>query len=139
MATQSQVERAQALAQEEAELRQLAEELLIETEARAEEVKAQFAAQLASIQAESALTPAQTIQEAIAAAQVVETELDLDERETRRLIDAQLREAGWEVDTENLTYRKGARPQKGKNLAIAEWPTTDGRADYSLGRGYWLI
>ena len=124
MATQSQVERAQALAQEEAELRQLAEELLIETEARAEEVKAQFAAQLASIQAESALTPAQTIQEAIAAAQVVETELDLDERETRRLIDAQLREAGWEVDTENLTYRKGARPQKGKNLAIAEWPTT---------------
>ncbi|MCG8368283.1 MAG: type I restriction-modification system endonuclease [Pseudanabaenales cyanobacterium] len=132
MATQSQVERAQALAQEEAELRQLAEELLIETEARAEEVKAQFAAQLASIQAESALTPAQTIQEAIAAAQVIETELDLDEQETRRLIDAQLREAGWEVDTENLTYRKGARPQKGKNLAIAEWPTIDGRADYIL-------
>ncbi len=42
--------------------------------------------------------------------------------ETRRLIDAQLRAAGWEVDSEQLTYGNGIRPQKGKNLAIAEWP-----------------
>ena len=131
-ATQSQAERAQTLAEEEAELRQLAEELLIETEAKAEEAKVQFVAQLASIQAESAQTSAQTIQAAIATAQVIETELDLDERETRRLIDVQLREAGWQADTETLTYSKGARPQKGKNLAIAEWSTKDGRADYIL-------
>ncbi|MEM1251609.1 MAG: type I restriction-modification system endonuclease [Cyanobacteria bacterium P01_H01_bin.21] len=131
-ATQSQAEQAQALAQEEAELRQLAEELLLETEAKAEEEKARLAAQLNVMQAEAAQSSAQTIQDAIAVAQVVEAELDLDERETRRLIDAQLREAGWEVDTETLTYSNGTRPQKGKNLAIAEWPTVNGRADYIL-------
>ena len=44
------------------------------------------------------------------------------EAETRRLIDAQLRKAGWEADTENLRYAKGVRPVKGRSLAIAEWP-----------------
>jgi type I restriction enzyme R subunit len=28
-----------------------------------------------------------------------------------------------------LNFRKGVRPQKGKNLAIAEWPTASGPAD----------
>ncbi|HRI06940.1 MAG TPA: type I restriction-modification system endonuclease, partial [Nannocystaceae bacterium] len=54
---------------------------------------------------------------------------------TRRLVDAQLRQAGWEVDSVELTFRKGIRPQKGKNLAIAEWPTTNGPADYVLFLG----
>ncbi|MHC5917245.1 MAG: hypothetical protein ACYTXE_41135 [Nostoc sp.] len=31
-------------------------------------------------------------------------DIDLDERETRRLIDAQLRAAGWEIDSQQLTY-----------------------------------
>lgn len=56
----------------------------------------------------------------------------LDEAATRKLIDSQLRQAGWTVDSENLRYSKGARPQKGKNLAIAEWPTDTGPADYML-------
>ncbi|MFN6463937.1 MAG: hypothetical protein RMZ41_019295 [Nostoc sp. DedVER02] len=30
-------------------------------------------------------------------------DIDLDEREIRRLIDAQLRAAGWEVDSQHLT------------------------------------
>jgi hypothetical protein len=34
-----------------------------------------------------------------------------------------------------LTFAKGARPQKGKNLAIAEWPTKSGPADYVLFAG----
>lgn len=46
-----------------------------------------------------------------------------NEEETRELIDAQLRAVGWEADTVNLRYSKGTRPQKGRNLAIAEWPT----------------
>ncbi|MEL6249789.1 MAG: type I restriction-modification system endonuclease [Cyanobacteria bacterium J06627_15] len=133
--TQSQAEQAQAQAQEEAELRQIAEELLLETEAKAEEISAQLEVQLATLQAEAAQRPAETIQAAIATAETIETELELDERDTRQLIDAQLREAGWEVDTETLTYSKGVRPQKGKNLAIAEWPTADGRADYVLFTG----
>ena len=45
------------------------------------------------------------------------------EQKTRRLIDAQLQKAGWEADTKHLRYSEGARPAKGRNLAIAEWPT----------------
>lgn len=66
------------------------------------------------------------------------------EAETRYLIDEQLRKVGWQADTENLRYSKGTRPQKGKNLAIAEWPTLSaagnkGRADYALFAGEKLV
>ena len=59
------------------------------------------------------------------------------EAETRYIIDHQLRQVGWEADTENLCFSKGTRPTKGRNLAIAEWPTDStvgnhGRADYAL-------
>jgi hypothetical protein len=55
----------------------------------------------------------------------------LDEAETRRrLIDQQLRDAGWEADSEELRFGKGVRPERGRNLAIAEWPTATGPADY---------
>ncbi len=61
----------------------------------------------------------------------------LTEDETRKLIDDQLRKVGWEADTKNLRYSKGTRPQKGRKIAIAEWPvkstkTADDRADYAL-------
>ncbi|MDI9094696.1 type I restriction-modification system endonuclease [Providencia hangzhouensis] len=63
----------------------------------------------------------------------------LDESLTRILIDQQLTEAGWEADSEALTFQKGTRPEKGKNIAIAEWPTNHknekGRADYVLFSG----
>lgn len=64
--------------------------------------------------------------------------LDLSEQETRFIIDQQLRDAGWAADTKALTYANGVRPQTGKNLAIAEWPTAKdetgkhGFADYVL-------
>jgi type I restriction enzyme, R subunit len=51
-----------------------------------------------------------------------DTTIDLDESATRRLIDQQLRDAGWEADTEQLTDGRGVRPEKGRNLAIAEYP-----------------
>lgn len=61
----------------------------------------------------------------------------LTEAETRAIIDSQLRRVGWEADTENLRYSKGTRPQKGRKIAIAEWPVKsanncDDRADYAL-------
>lgn len=61
----------------------------------------------------------------------------LTEAQTRAIIDEQLRKVGWEADTENLRYSKGIRPQKGKKIAVAEWPvksakTADDRADYAL-------
>jgi type I restriction enzyme R subunit len=64
--------------------------------------------------------------------------LDLSEKETRFIIDQQLRDAGWAANTKALSYDNGARPQTGKNLAIAEWPTAKdetgklGFADYVL-------
>lgn len=61
--------------------------------------------------------------------------IELDEAATRVLIDQQLREAGWEVDSLTLRYAKGARPQKNKFMAIAEWPTASGPADYVLFLG----
>lgn len=59
------------------------------------------------------------------------------EAETRFRIDEQLRKVGWEADTNVLRYSKGTRPQKGRNMAIAEWPTdstvgNNGRCDYVL-------
>lgn len=62
--------------------------------------------------------------------------LVLSEELTRILIDRQLQAEGWQADSQDLTYKKGARPEKGVNKAIAEWPTYDGnrrgRADYIL-------
>ncbi len=59
------------------------------------------------------------------------------EAETRFLIDEQLRKVGWEADTKELRHSKGTRPTKGRNLAIAEWPTDStvgnrGYVDYAL-------
>ena len=59
------------------------------------------------------------------------------EAETRYMIDEQLRKVGWEADTHNLRYSKGTRPEKGRCIAIAEWPTDStvgnkGYVDYAL-------
>lgn len=56
----------------------------------------------------------------------------LDEQSTRALIDQQLRDRGWEADTSKIRFSKGVRPAKSRNLAIAEWPTKSGPADYAL-------
>lgn len=87
---------------------------------------------LRAMQAHAAAAPAAEVQAVIAQAEVAAEHIDLDEAATRALIDEQLREAGWEVDTDSLTWGKGARPTKHKNLAIAEWPTDKGPADYVL-------
>ena len=99
-----------------------------ETEAE----KAAFAEELAALRrTQPTATAAQNVQRAARAAQAV----SLDEAATRRLIDQQLRDAGWEADTETLRYAKGTRPEKGRALAIAEWPTENGPADYVLFDG----
>ncbi|MFQ8893349.1 MAG: type I restriction-modification system endonuclease [Clostridium sp.] len=68
----------------------------------------------------------------------------LSEAETRRIIDGQLQSVGWEADTINLRYSNGTRPVKGRNLAIAEWPTYskekgNGAVDYALFIGEKLV
>lgn len=68
----------------------------------------------------------------------------LSENQTRELIDEQLRKVGWIADTEKIRYSRGVRPAKGKNLAIAEWPTDSrtgngGYADYALFIGEKMV
>lgn len=70
--------------------------------------------------------------------------MELSEAQTRMLIDEQLKRVGWEADTNNLRYSKGIRPQKGRNIAIAEWPTDSpvgksGYVDYMLFVGEKMV
>jgi type I restriction enzyme R subunit len=61
------------------------------------------------------------------------SKLDMNEAQTRVLIDEQLRSAGWECDSIQLNYKSNATlPEKGKNKAIAEWPCGRKWADYAL-------
>jgi len=65
-------------------------------------------------------------------AEAAAADINIDEASTRALIDEQLRARGWEVDTLAIRFSAGSRPIKGHNLAIAEWPTKSGPADYAL-------
>ncbi|WP_316832937.1 type I restriction-modification system endonuclease [Pedobacter aquatilis] len=61
------------------------------------------------------------------------SKLELTEAQTRILIDEQLSKAGWECDTVNLNYKSHKTlPEKGRNIAIAEWPCGGKWADYAL-------
>jgi len=100
--------------------------------AESEAEKNAFAARLAAKQAETVAQPRKTAAALVKASTKAASHLHLDEAATRRLIDEQLRQAGWLADSDNLRYSKGARPEKGKNMAIAEWPTESGPADYVL-------
>ena len=132
-ASRTQAELAQAKVLEETELRQLAEELL-------EEAEAELQQRLAAIQSSAAKQSSKLIQQTIGQSEAAEKQINLDENETRRLlIDTKLREAGWIVDSDNLTYSRGTKPEKGKNIAIAEYPTKNGRADYALFIGLQVV
>jgi type I restriction enzyme R subunit len=94
---------------------------------------------LAGLQAEAQKTPAPEKADTFKRAEEAAKTIDLDEATTRAIIDRQLRERGWTVDSKNLRYGSGARPAKGKDMAIAEWPTQSGPADYALFIGTQLI
>ncbi len=76
-------------------------------------------------------------------AQVALNQRPKTEKETRLLIDEALRAVGWAADTESLRYARGARPAKGRDQAIAEWPTESksgtGHVDYALFHGERLV
>jgi type I restriction enzyme R subunit len=98
----------------------------------AEQGKAALEARLIALQMAGASQTAATVATLVSAAAVAATHVDLDEAATREIIDAQLRAAGWQANSSTLTHSNGARPQKNQNLAIAEWPTASGPADYVL-------
>ncbi|MCH7400335.1 type I restriction-modification system endonuclease [Belliella kenyensis] len=77
--------------------------------------------------------PEEKQQEIQTRSQKAARKIEMSEAETRLLIDEQLRAAGWEVDTQVINFKKNkTQPQRGKNLAIAEWPCGSKWADYAL-------
>jgi len=123
---------AEARARESGKEVEAALALAEEVESRLAELETVEQKTVEQVAAEVAEKPREAVQQVVQQAQAGGKDLELNEAETRRLIDKQLRDAGWTVDTETLRYSKGVRPQKGKNLAIAEWPTEKGPADYVL-------
>ena len=137
-ATRTAAERARAVAEEEAKARLSAEDeraVWEQLAAEAEQAKAALATELQSLQAEAVAAPVPVVAAIVAKAQTAATELNIDEASTRALIDEQLRARGWAADTQTLRYSRGARPAKGHNFAIAEWPTKSGPVDYALFLG----
>jgi type I restriction enzyme R subunit len=113
----------------------LFEQMALEHEKQLNAERKAFEARLKAMQSELDSKQEQA-QQANSNIQKATAQFSLNEELTRILIDQQLIAAGWEADTEQLTYAKGARPEKGKNKAIAEWPTQSKQsADYVLFTG----
>ncbi|HEY7494033.1 MAG TPA: type I restriction-modification system endonuclease, partial [Candidatus Tectomicrobia bacterium] len=127
-------ETAQRLDAAEARLREARDEQTFweQMASEAEAAKVALQERLAARQAATAAQPREAVTAFVAAANTAAAAVHLDEAETRKLIDQQLWQAGWTADSATLLYSQGARPEKNKNLAIAEWPTYSGPADYVL-------
>ncbi|GGF07529.1 type I restriction-modification system deoxyribonuclease [Stappia taiwanensis] len=142
IAAEASLREARASAEDLAKAKAAAEELARQAQQDSEEwakaaleqeaTAAELASKLANLQEQAEAQPEQVQQDFRHAAWQAASKLDLDEDDTRLLIDVQLIDMGWEADSQELTHSKGARPEKGRNLAIAEWPTDGGRADYAL-------
>ena len=147
--TESEAAKARSIAEAQARARETLEERLKrETDERAlwerlaeetEAAKVEIAARLAKLQADAEQAPKSEIADLAERSEQAAQQIDLDEMETRALIDQQLRDRGWEVDSKNLRYSDGARPAKNRNMAIAEWMTASGPADYALFVGTKLV
>jgi type I restriction enzyme R subunit len=118
-------------AQKERDDRAIWEELAGE----AEQAKVALAAELQVLQSAATQATPQTTIKLVAQAEQAAANIDIDETSTRALIDAQLAARGWDVDSQTIRYSAGSRPVKGRNMAIAEWPTKNGPADYALFTG----
>ena len=109
------------------------EAMALESNAQLQQATHAFNAQLAALQQQLDLQQRQQIKTRTAQAS---RQFSPNEELTRILIDQQLNDAGWQADTELLTFTAGARPEKNKNKAIAEWPCAGGQsADYVLFAG----
>jgi type I restriction enzyme R subunit len=102
-------------------------------------IEAGTAARLVEVQQEAEQAPRSEELALLQRGEEAASRIDLDEAETRALIDQQLRDRDWEADTKLLRYARGVRPAKNRNMAIAEWPTSSGPADYALFVGLKLV
>lgn len=109
------------------------EALALEHEAELRQARQDFDVQLKAAHQQ---LDAQQRQQFKTRTQAASRQFSPNEELTRILIDQQLMDASWEADTQMLTHARGARPEKGKNKAIAEWPTAGKQsADYVLFTG----
>ena len=113
------------------------EALIAEQEKKIAELSKQLAAVTTTVSGT-------TQKERVKQSEKVSSMMNWTEAQTRCLIDEQLQKAGWEADTKNLRFSKGTRPVKGRNIAIAEWPTDsafykNGYADYAFFIGEKLV
>lgn len=107
-----------------------------EANTRYAELQAQFDARLQAANAQPDTPSAQDLQALAQRAADAAQKVHMDEAATRLLIDQLLIDAGWQANTQTLTHAKGARPERGQCLAIAEWPTQGQQsADYLLFAG----
>tara|TARA_R110002096_G_scaffold51665_20_gene135082 strand:- start:849 stop:4247 length:3399 start_codon:yes stop_codon:yes gene_type:complete len=133
---------AQASAEEQRRAREVAEQLAEQAhedranwEALAQEfetAQSRLERELAALNSKVESEPEQERKAGVSAGLKAAENLELDEADTRALIDVQLVEMGWEVDSNTMRYADGTRPQEGRNLAISEWPAEHGRVDYAL-------
>lgn len=103
------------------------------------ELAEEYEQKLAGLQSRAEERPADEKSEQDRRIRDATDKVDLSESETRAIIDAQLRQAGWMADFEELRWSKGERPTNDPDeqtrRAIAEVPTASGPADYVLFDG----
>jgi type I restriction enzyme, R subunit len=85
---------------------------------QAEDAKLALARQLAALQAAAQRTPPRERADTIRRAEEAAVAIYLDEASTREIIDRQLRERGWTVDSKTLRHGSGTRPVRGRATAI---------------------
>lgn len=116
--------------------RSIYESLAAEASTRYADLKAEFDAKLKQANAQPDTASAKDIKAFAERASEAAQKVAMDEAATRLIIDQMLEDAGWEAHTTELTYAKGARPERHKSKAIAEWPAQGKQsADYVLFAG----
>jgi type I restriction enzyme R subunit len=119
---------AEELARQASEESAVWEQTAIELEANQLELKRR----LSKLQAAAEARPEQQLLEFKQAGFEAASRVELDEQQTRLLIDVQLSEMGWDVDSDAMRHSHGTRPEEGRAMAIAEWPCDGGSVDYAL-------
>jgi type I restriction enzyme, R subunit len=110
-----------------------------ESEERRAALKEAHQKRVVELQAVAARSTTEELDARARQAQEAAAHFDLTEGEARERIDAQLRSRGWEADSVVRTWQNGARPQAGRNQAIAFSPTGNGYADYVLFCGETVV
>jgi type I restriction enzyme R subunit len=121
-------ETAEQRAARDSEERAVWEALAAEQEAASVALSAQLRALRENAEAAAPSDRAALLQQSEQAAEAIE----LDEADTRLIIDAKLRAIGWQADTNRLRHALGTRPDPNSAIAVAEWPTESGPVDYAL-------